>query len=156
MSTSLPTSFGAQLRHYRERAGLTQDALAERAGLTANAVSALERGERQRPYPHTVHALATALQLSADEQAALLAARAAPARPPTARPPTPMPTLHPSPPLPLSLTPLIGRDAEMTALADLLKQDGVRLLSVTGPGGSGKRAWRWSLRGRLRRNLPMA
>ncbi len=30
MNTPLPTSFGAQLRQYRERVGLTQEALAER------------------------------------------------------------------------------------------------------------------------------
>jgi transcriptional regulator with XRE-family HTH domain len=43
-------SFGEQLRRYRETMGLSQEELAERAGLTANAVGALERGERRRPY----------------------------------------------------------------------------------------------------------
>ena len=47
-------SFGERLRRYREAATLTQEELAERAGLTAMAVSALERGERRRPYPNTV------------------------------------------------------------------------------------------------------
>ena len=47
-------SFGDQLRHFRELAGLTQEQLAEQSGLTPNAVGALERGERQRPYPRTV------------------------------------------------------------------------------------------------------
>ena len=47
-----------------ERAGLTQEELAERAGLTPHAISALERGARTRPYPHTVRALAGALGLS--------------------------------------------------------------------------------------------
>lgn len=37
----------------REAAGLTQQELAERAGLSTNGIGALERGERQRPYPHT-------------------------------------------------------------------------------------------------------
>ncbi len=44
-------SFGEQLRRYREAAALTQEELAERAGLTVDAISALERGRRQRPYP---------------------------------------------------------------------------------------------------------
>ena len=48
-----PTSFGEQLRRYHELAGLTQEQLAEQAGLTAKAVGALECGERQRSYPTT-------------------------------------------------------------------------------------------------------
>lgn len=44
-------TFGARLRGFREAAGLTQEQLADRAGLSANAISALERGERRRPYP---------------------------------------------------------------------------------------------------------
>jgi len=97
MSPPSPSSFGVQLRQYRERAGLTQDALAERAGLTTNAISTLERGTRRRPYLHTVAALATALALSAQEHAALLAARAqspdAPIPAPRASTPTPSPAL---------------------------------------------------------------
>ncbi len=57
------SSFGADLRALRSAAGLTQEELAARAGLTANGVSALERGTRTRPYPHTVRALADALGL---------------------------------------------------------------------------------------------
>ncbi|MBA2618373.1 MAG: helix-turn-helix transcriptional regulator, partial [Rubrobacter sp.] len=49
--------FGERLRRLREAAGFTQEELASRAGLTAKAVSALERGERKRPYPHTVRSL---------------------------------------------------------------------------------------------------
>ena len=40
-------SFADVLRRLRERAGLTQEELAERAALTAHAVSALERGAAQ-------------------------------------------------------------------------------------------------------------
>ena len=73
MSQNMPLPFRALLRRYRELAGLTQEALAERAGLTANAIGALERGERQRPYPHTIRALADALNLSDTERATLIA-----------------------------------------------------------------------------------
>ena len=38
--------FGQRLRALKEGAGLTQEELAAKAGLTAKAVSALERGER--------------------------------------------------------------------------------------------------------------
>ena len=63
-SMGQPASFGEHLRRYREAAGLSQEELAERAGVTPNSISALERGQRQRPYPHTVRALADALGLS--------------------------------------------------------------------------------------------
>lgn len=54
MSEELSTTFGARPRSLREDAGLSQEELASRAGLTAKGIGALERGERKRPYPHTV------------------------------------------------------------------------------------------------------
>ena len=62
-SATGPGAFAVRLRRLREAAALTQEELAARAGLTVKAVGALERGERRRPYPHTVRALADALQL---------------------------------------------------------------------------------------------
>jgi transcriptional regulator with XRE-family HTH domain len=65
-------TFGARLRQRREAAGLTQEELASRVGLSSNAVSSLERGTRK--HPHTVRSLADALGLSEDERASFLAA----------------------------------------------------------------------------------
>jgi transcriptional regulator with XRE-family HTH domain len=63
---------GTQLRRLREAAGITQEELAFRAGLTPNAVSDLERGKTRRPYPHTVRSLADAIGLSENERTSLL------------------------------------------------------------------------------------
>ena len=67
-------TFAGRLRALREAAGLTQEELAFRAGLSPHAVGALERGVRQRPHPHTVRSLADALGLPEDERAVLIAA----------------------------------------------------------------------------------
>jgi class 3 adenylate cyclase len=40
--------------------------------------------------------------------------------------------------LPLQTTPLLGRDREVRAVAALLLRDDVRLVTLTGPGGTGK------------------
>ena len=120
--------FARQLRRLREAAALTQEELAERAGLTVNAVGALERGERRRPYPHTVRALAAALGL--DEATRLTLAEAARRRPKG--------TAAPTPGFARPTTPLLGRDAELSEVLSLVRTAGVRLLTLTGPGGVGK------------------
>ena len=40
--------------------------------------------------------------------------------------------------LPVPPTPFLGREWEMAEVADRLNQEGVRLLTLTGPGGTGK------------------
>ncbi|MGH3147752.1 MAG: helix-turn-helix domain-containing protein, partial [Rubrobacter sp.] len=103
-------TFGEMLRGLRESAGLTQEELAALAGMTAKGVSALERGERRRPYPHTVRSLADALSLLEEERAVLFAAipkRAA--DPPIAPKPRAAATATPESRLPAPPTSLLGR-----------------------------------------------
>jgi predicted ATPase/class 3 adenylate cyclase len=57
-------AFGTLLRRWRKAAGLTQEELAERAGLSARGISDLERGLKHRPHRDTVQLLADALQLT--------------------------------------------------------------------------------------------
>ncbi|MBY4573064.1 hypothetical protein ACN94_05580 [Gordonia paraffinivorans] len=49
MAQANDDGFGAVLRRLRRSRNLTQEELAERAQISAKAVSALERGERRRP-----------------------------------------------------------------------------------------------------------
>lgn len=125
------TAFGARLRSAREAAGLTQEALAERAGLSFNAVSALERGLRRHPYPATLQALADALALSEAERHALLATV-------PKRHVAPAGETFPAPAYPVPLTPLIGREDEVAAVTALVRHPDVRFLTLTGTGGVGK------------------
>ncbi|MGH2388509.1 MAG: ATP-binding protein, partial [Chloroflexota bacterium] len=56
--------FGPLLKTLRTTAGLTQEALAERAGLSVRGLQDLERGQSRRPHQDTVELLAAALGLS--------------------------------------------------------------------------------------------
>ena len=127
------TTFGEVLRQLRTAASLSQEALAERAGLSLRGISDLERGVRRAPHLATVSMLADALDLDPADRQALLAA----ARPNSTAvaPSSPLPGVAP---LPLPLTPLIGREAEVAAVCVLLDEPAVRLLTLTGPGGTGK------------------
>src|SRR5215470_16913507 len=71
-------SFGLVLQQYRVAAGLSQEELAERAGLSRRGITDLERGARRSPHPATVRRLAEALRLAEPDRLSLaVAARAA-------------------------------------------------------------------------------
>jgi predicted ATPase len=124
--------FGAALKRYRLAAGLTQEALAERARLSARAVSDLERGVNRAPRPGTLALLAKALRLGPEARAALTAAAAPPAAGAALGPPR-LPHNLPAP-----LTSFVGREREARAVEDLVRRGAARLVTLTGAGGSGK------------------
>jgi len=64
-------AFADLLRRHRTAAGLTQEELAERSGLSPRGILYLERGGRQ-PYRDTIRRLADALLLSEEERVALV------------------------------------------------------------------------------------
>jgi LuxR family maltose regulon positive regulatory protein len=74
MVAAAHSPFGALLKRYRVAAGLSQEALAERARLSTRGISDLERGRHRLPYRDTVARLVEALALDAVERAALEAA----------------------------------------------------------------------------------
>ena len=121
-------SFGELLRAYRLRARLSQELLAERAQISADAVSALERGARRAPYRSTVALLSKALGLDAHDSDALEVARRGvrrqPARDDAAS--------H----LPVERTSFVGREGDIANIVQILGRS--RLLTLTGSGGVGK------------------
>jgi predicted ATPase/transcriptional regulator with XRE-family HTH domain len=131
------------LRALRLAAGLTQEELAERAGLTAHAVSALERGTRTRPHPHTLRSLARALDTS-DRDLALLRAAVTPPTSRLADQASPADARHAAAPgragtlLPHTPTPLIGRTREIATIGQIVRHRESRLVTLTGAGGVGK------------------
>jgi predicted ATPase/DNA-binding XRE family transcriptional regulator len=129
-------TFAQLLRRARREAGITQEELAEQAGISPRAISSLERGINRAPRRDTLELIFAALDLSPDEQARWertrrrLATRAGPdsntsehAHQTHLRAPAP-------------LTSFLGRDQELSEVQQILSQ--ARLVTVTGPGGIGK------------------
>src|SRR5215472_11533980 len=85
MASAPSPTFGQLLKQHRLASGLTQEALAERAGVSARGISDIERGIRRAPYHDTINKLAQALELSAADCAQLEAATHR-SRGPSARP----------------------------------------------------------------------
>lgn len=123
--SSEPTQFGTLLRRYRTAAGLTQEALAARAQVSARTIADLERGISRTPRHDTLEMLLEALSLTVQQRALLLS---------TVRPemtgPAPQARFLSPPPIPL--TALIGREQVMARALTFLQRDGVRLLTLTG------------------------
>ncbi|MFF0343973.1 NB-ARC domain-containing protein [Kribbella sp. NPDC004875] len=142
-------SLSELLRTLRTRAGLTQAALAEKAGLSEQAISVLERGTRSRPRMDTVRSLTKALDLTVPEAEQFLTvargkrqnakdtAGGTNAQPSAERYPMPWQ-------LPPAAPDFTGRGAQMDAILSVLRtpagteSSAVGLVAVTGMGGIGK------------------
>jgi tetratricopeptide (TPR) repeat protein/transcriptional regulator with XRE-family HTH domain len=135
---------GALVR-LREAAGLTQEDLAQRSGVSVRSISDIERGEVTRPRRRTLEALADAMNITPDQRQAFL----------TLYRPSPQPDaadvggqlLQPGTPdtpaqLPLDVSGFVGRQDGLQQLTTYIA-DGNRPTVVTvidGPAGVGKTA----------------
>lgn len=124
-------SFAVLLKKYRVAAGLTQEELAEKAGISTRGISDLERGVRRTPYKGTIDLLAEALQLSAEDRQ-IFKKTASRKQSEANHWPT-----KPAPPLTNPL-PLMGRSAELNQLLKQLDAEGPPIVMLSGEPGIGK------------------
>ncbi|MEV4049621.1 tetratricopeptide repeat protein [Amycolatopsis sp. NPDC049688] len=134
---------GSVVRRLRLRAGLTQEGLAERSGVSVRTIRGIETGNRRNPQLASLVQLADALELSADDRDDLLVALGA----------APSPAIAPPVPRQLPSAPrgFAGRAEELTALqqtADTAAGDrrSAVITVIAGAGGIGKTwlALRWA------------
>src|SRR5215471_10057806 len=141
--------FGPVLRGWRLAAGLTQEELAQKAGLSVRAVADIERGRTLRPYRRSVALLAEALGLSGQDLTAFThTVRSCSVSGAVARPA--QETRHSAGwesvvprQLPTAIRGFAGRSAELGTLAKLADQAGVPglaavITAITGIPGIGK------------------
>jgi tetratricopeptide (TPR) repeat protein/transcriptional regulator with XRE-family HTH domain len=131
MATTGSLAFGDLLRRYRRLAGLTQEALAERAHLSTRAIRALELGINRAPRAATLALLVEALALSAEARAALVAAAQLDTRAARQEAERTAPQWETAPPL-------VGRTQGLALLATHLAGGGPPVLLLAGEPGIGK------------------
>ncbi|GAA0938874.1 transcriptional regulator AfsR [Kribbella koreensis] len=124
--------FASVLRGFRRAAALTQEALADKAGVSVEAVRTLEGGRRRYPRTTTIEALAAALGLSEAEVAQLTEAAA-------------RPKARGANQLPDDLVDFIGRSSQFEDLTGRLTRmpensRAVVISAIAGMGGVGKTA----------------
>jgi len=139
-----PDSFGCWLGKRRKALDLTREEFAQIVGCSISTLRKIESDER-RPSKQLAELMANALEIRMEERAAFLRiARGELAIERLTVPPSlPDLSLHQSSQtlsssIPTPLTPLIGREAELSALGQMLGDPQCRLITLVGPGGIGK------------------
>src|SRR3990172_2930250 len=139
-----PVTFGDWIKQRRRVLDLTQSELADRAGCSVFALRKIESGER-RPSKQLANLLANSLEISAEVLPRFLKVARGELSlerldsPAAGNMLTPaVQTGIPGSRLPSFPNTLLGREPELAALRQLIKDPGCRLLTLTGPGGIGK------------------
>ena len=135
-----PVRFAGMLRQLRAEAGLTQEELAEAAGLNPRTVSDLERGLATTPHKDTVRLLADALQLGGSARVEFEAAARGRAVPGRARG---RGVAAATRTLPRDIASFTGRQHELAELAGAAAGAGgvVSIHAIGGMAGIGKTAF---------------
>lgn len=140
-----PESLGGLIRAYRQRAQLSQERLADRAGVSVRTLRDIEGGRVREPRATTLQLLAEALALDEPARATLVAAG-------------PLAT-RPLAQVPAAVPDFTGRGALVAELIDRLasplgSDPGARVVVLGGPAGVGKTALAVHLAHRLWPEFP--
>ena len=148
-----PVRFAGVLRGWRTGAGLTQEELAEAAGLNPRTISDLERGLATTPHKDTVRLLADALQLGGSARVEFEAAARGHAGPGRARG---RGVAAATRTLPRDIASFTGRQHELAELAEAAAGTGgvVSIHAIGGMAGIGKTAFAVHAAHRLAKRFP--
>jgi predicted ATPase/transcriptional regulator with XRE-family HTH domain len=137
---SSPTPLAALIRNRRISSRLTQEDLAEKAGISVRTISDIERGLRRSVYRDTAERLADALEVGDAEKDDFVSVARGQGEAYKLRGPRVDRRGQPSAPghIPLPPTPLVGRKREVEILLGAFRDGMIRSITLIGPGGIGK------------------
>jgi transcriptional regulator with XRE-family HTH domain len=155
------TSFGNWIKRRRKALDMTQEELGQRVGCSTSAIFKIESDER-RPSRQLAELLADCLEIPPEQRALFLkVARQEKAVDNLGGCPIPIDSGFRTAPdperqntLPVFPTPLVGREFEISIVANQLRDPACRLLTLTGPGGVGKTRLAVAVAGKVEAHFP--
>jgi transcriptional regulator with XRE-family HTH domain len=123
----------ALLRAHRKRIGVSQKDLADLSTVSVRTIRYLESGRANHPRRETLRLIADALRIGESQRAALETVAGGATSGSDTRP-----THDADVPLPVRFNTLLGRDAELQTVQELVASAAERMITVVGIGGVGK------------------
>ena len=145
------SAFGHLLKRLRVAANLTQQELAERAGVSERLISDYERGTIRRPRRDTVQLLSDGLHLSGSERDRFIHIARGHEIDALEITNDVSPILYN---LPSPATRIVGRESYVDVVSEILLRPETRLLTLSGPGGVGKTRLAIEVAGKLKAHFP--